>query len=246
MASVTRLDAFDSGKLQFTTYRKSMQGSGGTVQHVYGSHPLRIQTSVGVRLPFGLSTYPNSDPPKKSIDFDLGGQDDFRAVIEEVEGAAKAYAVANGAELFGITDPDELKALCRLNFRSSIKKGKEGYSDTFKAGVDSNSREDKIKVFVGDFTTSALGTVADVKPRTTATAVLELRSLWVVDGKFGCKWSVPQIKVYSQATHLSEAAIAIDDGSTMVDGPPPAKRLCVAPPQDTCDSDDLEPPPDEY
>jgi hypothetical protein len=184
MAGVTRVADFDHELLQFGKYRLNSGGKGGAVSYTYNGVPLRIQTPVGMRLPFGISTYPDSDPPKKTIDFDLDGHDAFREVIEAVEVSIKAHAVENGREMFNKKDvsAEELAMMARFNFRSSIKAGKEGYSPTFKASVEHYKGADKIAVFVGDAERSTLGCSADVVKNTTGTAILELKSFWVVDG----------------------------------------------------------------
>lgn len=227
MASITQYSAFDPSKLSFGKFRQNTSGKGGSVPYTYGDQPvLRIQTPVGMRLPFGISTYPDSDPPKKTIDFDLDGHDEFRAVIEAVEAAARAHAVANGKELFNNDNREELQMFVKFNSRSSIKKGKGQYSDTFKAAIDYKNGEDKIGIWVGNTERSTMGSCADVCNNSTATGIIELRSFWIVDGKMGCKWTCPQLKVYSTNKKLHESDMMINDGSIMTvpDDVPPAKR----------------------
>ena len=64
-SSVITYDEFDPAKLVFTSYKPNGAGRGGSVQYKYDNGPLYIQTPVNMRLPFGLSVYPDSDPPKK-------------------------------------------------------------------------------------------------------------------------------------------------------------------------------------
>ena len=188
---VVSYSEFDVSKLNFTAYKQNGAGRGGSVANVYGGtgKPLYLQTPVGLRVPFGVSVYPDSDPPKKSIDYDMAGQEAFVAVIRAVEEKAKEFAIANSQQLFGISDAEEAKAMCRFNFRSSIKPGKPPYSDTFKTSVESRGFNDQIMVFVAiNKEKSRYGVLEDVAKQSTTTAILELKNMWVVDGKFGCKW----------------------------------------------------------
>lgn len=234
-AGVIGVHEFDVSKLDFGTFRPNSNGKGGSVPYMYDGQPvLRLQTPVGMRLPFGISTFPDSDPPKKNVDFDLEGHEAFQAVIESVEAAAREHAVANHKSILKNDNREEAAMIAKYNFRSNIKKGKGQYSDTFKAAVDYSERDgDKIRVFVGDMESSALGTCADVPKNSTATAIVELRSFWVVDGKFGCKWTCPQIKVYNKNKKLHETdEMVINDGSVMA-APDAAAAQLEAPHADT-------------
>ena len=167
--------------------------------------------------------------------------------MRQVENEAKKFAIANGKEMFGRTDVDELKAICNLNFRSSIKPGRENYSDTFKTSVESHGYNDKIRVFIGDENSGKYGCIEDVKANSRAVAIVELKSLWVVDGKFGLKYTTAQIKLNPRAqSKLNEAnfmafrdgskLITEEDGNASEDEEPPAKRQCTDPAD--------EPPPE--
>lgn len=237
--NVVSYSDFDIGQLNFTAYKQNGAGRGGSVANVYGGtgKSLHLQTPVGLRVPFGVSVYPDSDPPKKSIDYDMAGQEAFVAVVRAVEEKAKEFAIANSQQLFGISDPEEAKAMCRFNFRSSIKPGKPPYSDTYKTSVESRGFNDQVMVFVAlNKEKSRYGVLEDVEKNCTVTSIVELKSLWVVDGKFGVKWVTSQVKVYGSAKKLSESPVmAIQDGSVLVTDErelaeleePAAKRRCV-------------------
>lgn len=237
MSGIINYADFDPSKLQFGNFRQNSGGKGGSVPYTYDDSPvLRIQTPTGMRLPFGVSTFPDSDPPKKTIDFDLENQEAFQAMIEQVEGAARAHAVSNGKALFNNDNVDELQVLVKCNFRSSIKKGKGPYADLFKASIEHQKGEDKVGVFVGDEHNSAVGSCADITRNSKGTAILELKSFWVVDGKLGCKWVCPQIKVYSSSKKLHEAPMMIQDGSVVTEPEPKRQKV---------EQDDLDAPSDE-
>ena len=203
----------NGGKTIYINYRKGM---------------FRMQTPV-MTMPYNMGCYDKGDYPKYSLDVafrDLDSDSKVKAFhdnMNKLEQFILESALKNSKDWFSKTHKslDVLRALFTPLIKKSIDKetgepdGK--YADTIKFKLPVRDGKPKFKII--DFQDQVIEN-PDLKSLFTKESKVQVIArcggIWVIAGKFGCTWTVEEVRVESNMDSSSGGKISFindDDDS---------------------------------
>jgi hypothetical protein len=178
--------------------------------------PVRFQIPR-MYMPFGISGFvPSSGPTKWNIDFSMKGHDEdgnevktFYEFLTAIEHKVIEHIQVNSADIFGSR---QTFADLQLKFNSNIKTT-PGREPKFRVKVDTVfGKENEIKPCIFNATNVQVldRAVSGLFSRHSGTAIVELGSVYFMNGKFGLTWRLHQLKVF-EPQHLKGFQIEPED-----------------------------------
>ena len=169
--------------------------------------PVRFQIPR-MYMPFGISGFvPKSGPTKWNIDFAMKGYDEpenevkiFYEFLMSLEHKLIEHIQVNSADIFG--SRQSLTAL-ESKFNSNIKTTPDR-EPKFRVKVDTvfgNDSEIRPCIFNASNVQVLDRASSGLFARQTGTAIVELGSVYFMNGKFGLTWRLHQLKVF-EPQHL--------------------------------------------
>lgn len=154
-------------------------------------------------MPFGISGFvPTSGPTKWNIDFSMKGHDEpgndvkiFYDFLVAIEHKVIEHIQVNSADIFGSR---QTFADLQLKFNSNIKTT-PGREPKFRVKVDTvfgNESEIKPCIFNAANVQVVDRASSGLFSRHSGTAIVELGSVYFMNGKFGLTWRLHQLKVF--------------------------------------------------
>tara|TARA_R110002072_G_scaffold157128_3_gene307621 strand:- start:1673 stop:2326 length:654 start_codon:yes stop_codon:yes gene_type:complete len=179
--------------------------------------PIRFQIPK-LYLPFGLSEFkPSYGPSKYYVDFSFKGWDQDESIVKkfydfirDIEDKIVKNLCENSEKIFGeVKDYDNISK----KFNSNIKMPKNGmYAPNFKVKCDDTFIYDSTNKLLTDEKTAGL------YMKKSASAILELSSVYFMNGQFGLVWKCYQLKLFDNVDYVDPDVISDDEEE--VTGPP--------------------------
>lgn len=216
---------FDTSKISFSDV-KTNQNGGKSVYINLNNSQFVIQTPV-MTIPFGLNVYDKGDYPKYSVEISFRDMEEnykikgFYENMEKLEEMILEYAVKNSMAILGKkkVNREVMEAMYTPILRKSRDKetgeldgkypttmklklpfwdGKESYT------MESFSEEKKVLEIPQEeaFTKNA-----------KIQAIIKCGGMWVVNGKFGCTWSVVKVRAEENKSISNYSFVDDDDDS---------------------------------
>ena len=186
MIQIQKSSEFSPAGLKFCKLRKNRYGG----KIVYLDEKVYLQLPF-MRAPFGLSAFTNQSTGQTTYSLDLSlDDDDLKAKLTELDDLVVETVAANSVEWLGKElSVDTLK---QALYTPIVRPGK-GYPDTIK-----------LKVLTAPATecyTTEQETIPldEIEKGQRAMAIVELNSIWFVDGKFGVSLRLQQVMVEPSA-----------------------------------------------
>jgi len=185
----------DLSKINFGTPVRNAKG-GLFIPDQYGTKKsLRIQTPV-MRIPFGLSssTLYESSGMTVNVSFDQYESNpqlkQFFEFIKKFDNRVFESGKSSHKDWF--PGKKYIPEVLEANFKRNIKDPKDPkYSPLMKFKVPQIKDKYEIDVFIENEPT----TMEALTPNAMIIAIVEPRSVWIVNGNFGVTWTVRQIKI---------------------------------------------------
>lgn len=216
---------FDTSNISFSDV-KTNQNGGKSVYINLNNSQFVIQTPV-MTIPFGLNVYDKGDYPKYSVEISFRDMEEnykikgFYENIEKLEEMILDYAVKNSMAILGKkkVNREVMEAMYTPILRKSRDKetgeldgkypttmklklpfwnGKESYT------MESFSEEKQVLEIPQEeaFTKNA-----------KIQAIIKCGGIWVVNGKFGCTWSVYKVRVEENKSISNYSFVDDEDDS---------------------------------
>ena len=216
--------SFDISKLSFNDV-KTNQNGGKSVYISLDKSKFALQTPVMV-LPYDMSVYDKGDYPKYSIELsfrDLG--DNYRVAgfyerMEQLDNLILDTAVKNSMKWFGKkkSNREVMEAL----YTPIVKRSRDKETGEYDGKYPSSIRV-KLPFWEGKKSYEILSfkddSPLDVEQEevfskgSKVQAIIKCGGIWVVNGKFGCTWSVEKIRVESNPTVKNYSFVEDDSDS---------------------------------
>lgn len=217
MTSIIKSSSFQPSEVNFAPAGQNKMG-GKIVYVSYGKEKNKIflQTPE-VSLPFGISSYVDkATGAVSSFSLDISFRDletnpDLRVFydkMKELDGLMVNTAVSKSVEWLG---KNKSKDVILDNYKPLVKPPNDPkYSDVMRVKILWDSKKDEFGSKFYD--ENKLETTHEyISKGTTAKMLLELRSVWFVQGSFGIKFALVQLKVVSRPQKFIGCALLDDD-----------------------------------
>ena len=190
--SIQLSSAFDVSTITFSKLMKSKKGNKSV--YLSGSNGSKVHIQLPyMRAPFGLSTFTDEKSGSQSFSLDLALDEndanpdvlDFKNKIEKLDEMVLTNASKNSKEWFG--QDYDAAGLKKYNlFKPMARPGKDQYADkkTFKLKILQDSK-------TGEFVPESynhkreLVSMTSIEKSQKVMCIIELSSIWIIDGKFG-------------------------------------------------------------
>ena len=216
--------SFDISKLSFNDV-KTNQNGGKSIYISLDKSKFSLQTPV-MALPYDMSVYDKGDYPKYSIELSFRDMEDnyriagFYERMEQLDNLILDTAVKNSMKWFGKkkSNREIMEALYTPIVKRSRDKETGEYDGKYPASIRvklpfwDGKKSYEILSFKDD-------TALDVEQEevfskgSKVQAIIKCGGIWVVNGKFGCTWSVEKVRVESNPTVKNYSFVEDDSDS---------------------------------
>ena len=216
--------SFDISKLSFNDV-KTNQNGGKSIYISLDKSKFALQTPV-MALPYDMSVYDKGDYPKYSIELSFRDMEDnyriagFYERMEQLDNLILDTAVKNSMKWFGKkkSNREIMEALYTPIVKRSRDKETGEYDGKYPASIRvklpfwDGKKSYEILSFKDD-------TALDVEQEevfskgSKVQAIIKCGGIWVVNGKFGCTWSVEKVRVESNPTVKNYSFVEDDSDS---------------------------------
>ena len=233
--SIQKAENVSTNEIQFSPIKTNNYG-GKFASVTYKGAWMSLQTPTKMRAPFGMKVYENRDPKTgelkgKSfvlpasfsgyeIDESTGKpknqkMGDFYKLMCDMEKKLIKHASKNGLTWIG--DEDASEPVCKALLRTSVnwskdpktKKINKQYAPTIKLNLPIWEGKMRCKVFL-DGRDHEIRDVDELVKRTTGrlnfTAIIKCDKVSFNGGKYGFKWSIQQLKLYTTSNKMDSYA----------------------------------------
>ena len=216
--------SFDISKLSFNDV-KTNQNGGKSVYISLDKSKFALQTPVMV-LPYDMSVYDKGDYPKYSIELSFRDMEDnyrvagFYERMEELDNLILDAAVKNSMKWFGKKKSN--REIMEALYTPIVKRSRDKETGEYDGKYPSSIRI-KLPFWEGKKSYEILSfkddSPLDVEQEevfnkgSKVQAIIKCGGIWVVNGKFGCTWSVEKIRVESNPTVKNYSFVEDDSDS---------------------------------
>ena len=220
--TIVKAHRIEPAKISFSDV-KSNDNNGKTVYLNYSNNIFRMQTPV-MTLPYDMGFYDKGEYPKYTIELSFRDMDECPKVngyhknMEKIDKMLIENGVKNSMAWFKkkTTSKDVILAL----FNPIIKKSKDKetgefdgkYPDTIRLKLPFRDGKPNFEI-----THLETNEKLDTDPKelfvkgSRVQAIVRCGGIWIIGGKFGCTWSVEQIRVDAPKTIKDYSFIADSD-----------------------------------
>lgn len=222
--SIQKSHSFDTTKLIFNDVKTNANG-GKSIYISLNKSKFALQTPV-MTLPFDLSVYDKGDYPKYSIDVSFKDMEDnyrisgFYEKMETLDNLILEAAVKNSMKWFGKKKASReiMEALYTPIVKRSKDKETGEYDGKFPASIRlklpfwNGKKSYELVSFKDDSPVDQdLETVFTKNSKVQA--IIKCGGVWIVNGKFGCTWSIEKVRVESNPTIKNYSFVADESDS---------------------------------
>lgn len=216
--------SFDTSKLSFNDVKTNKNG-GKSIYISLDKSKFALQTPV-MTLPYDMSVYDKGDYPKYSIELSFRDMEDnyriagFYERMEQLDNLILDTAVKNSMKWFGKkkSNREIMEALYTPIVKRSRDKETGEYDGKYPASI-----RVKLPFWDGKKSYEILSfkedTPLDVEQEevfskgSKVQAIIKCGGVWIVNGKFGCTWSVEKVRVESNPTVKNYSFVEDDSDS---------------------------------
>jgi hypothetical protein len=222
--SIQKSHSFDTNKLCFNDVKTNTNG-GKSVYISFNKGKFALQTPV-MTLPFDMSVYDKGDYPKYSIDVSFKDMEDnyringFYERMETLDNLILDAAVKNSMKWFGKkkANLEIMEALYTPIVKRSKDKETGEYDGKFPAGMRLklpfwNGKKSYELVSFKDDSPLDLDLETVFTKSSKVQALIKCGGVWIVNGKFGCTWSIEKVRVESTPAIKNYSFVADDSDS---------------------------------
>lgn len=214
---ILKVSEIDVSKIKFGQIRTLEKTGGKIIPMSYtGRKYFQVQTPE-MRAPFGLNKWDKGGPVKWSIDLSFGDADSrpsvkaFQDFLKELDNKILEAGHENSFPWLNAKKPKELETtegkyapLIKYSKDKATGNISDKYPPTVKLSLQTKTKKDKdgnivserIEAYDED---ADLFDLMEIDPAVTkgakVVAIIQLSSLWVVSGRFGCSAKVVQIQL---------------------------------------------------
>ena len=216
--------SFDISKLSFNDV-KTNQNGGKSVYISLDKSKFALQTPVMV-LPYDMSVYDKGDYPKYSIELSFRDMEDnyrvagFYERMEQLDNLILDAAVKNSMKWFGKKKSN--REIMEALYTPIVKRSRDKETGEYDGKYPSSIRI-KLPFWEGKKSYEILSFKDDLpldveqeevfNKGSKVQAIIKCGGIWVVNGKFGCTWSVEKIRVESNPTVKNYSFVEDDSDS---------------------------------
>ena len=167
----------------------------------YNGGKFAMQSAPSMRVPFGVSVFDQSNPPKYSINLSFNGYETnadvkaFYQAIEDLDRFVVDEAVKNSKAWFG---KEKSREVLEEFYTPSLKFGKnKDYPPTMKVNLKRRGESFETKFFDSKGKPHKEMPVEELLAKgTQVTVLLTLKDVWIAGtGKFNLRWDADQILI---------------------------------------------------
>jgi hypothetical protein len=215
---------FDTSNISFSDV-KTNQNGGKSVYINLNNSQFVIQTPV-MTIPFGLNVYDKGDYPKYSVEISFRDMEEnykikgFYENMEKLEEMILDYAVKNSMAILGKkkVNREVMEAMYTSILRKSRDKetgeldGKYPTTMKLKLPFWDGKESYTMESFSSEKQVLEIPQEEAFTKNAKIQAIIKCGGIWVVNGKFGCTWSVYKVRVEENKS-ISNYSFVDDDGS---------------------------------
>ena len=216
---------FDTSKISFSDV-KTNQNGGKSVYINLNNSQFVIQTPV-MTIPFGLNVYDKGDYPKYSVEISFRDMEEnykikgFYENMEKLEEIILDYAVKNSMAILGKkkVNREVMEAMYTPILRKSRDKetgeldGKYPTSMKLKLPFWNGKESYTMESFSSEKLVLEIPQEEAFTKNGKIQAIIKCGGIWVVNGKFGCTWSVYKVRVEENKSISNYSFVDDDDVS---------------------------------
>ena len=185
---------FEPSGVIFSALKKNKNGGKSVVLTRSDKKKLYLQLPF-MRSPFGLSAFTDESTNKTSYSLDLSFDNDNEEGLElanklrELDEIILNTVATNSKEWLG--KKYDINVIREALYKPLVRPGKEGYADTLKLKVQTNSS--------GDFVSEVYNSVRDqismdeIERGQRCMCIVEIGQVWFIDNKFGVSVRLSQV-----------------------------------------------------
>jgi hypothetical protein len=176
----------------------------------YNGGKFAMQSAPSMRVPFGVSVFDQSSPPKYSINLSFNGYETnadvkaFYQAIQDLDKFVVDEAVKNSKAWFG---KEKSREVLEEFYTPSLKFGKnKDYPPTMKVNLKRRGESFETKFFDSKGKPHREMAIEELLAKgTQVTVLLTLKDVWIAGtGKFNLRWDADQILINKLAESGSE------------------------------------------
>tara|TARA_B110000114_G_C14958568_1_gene343402 strand:- start:55 stop:735 length:681 start_codon:yes stop_codon:yes gene_type:complete len=216
--------SFDTSKLSFNDVKTNKNG-GKSIYISLDKSKFALQTPV-MTLPYDMSVYDKGDYPKYSIELSFRDMEDnyriagFYERMEQLDNLILDTAVKNSMKWFGKkkSSREIMEALYTPIVKRSRDKETGEYDGKYPASIRvklpfwNGKKSYEILSFKED-TPLEVEQAEVFSKGSKVQAIMKCGGVWIVNGKFGCTWSVEKVRVESNPTVKNYSFVEDDSDS---------------------------------
>ena len=207
---------FSVNKVQYSDVKASSNGTGAKNMYLnYENGQRIILHTPKMHLPFGVSKFQEpGKPPKYSLDLSFGKMDEdpkvkaFYDVIHSID--EKIIADTKKNSLTWLRKKTVSEDVARTLYTPAVKRSKDKetgevndkYPPTFKAKIPFWEDVFKCDVFDHDKTKLEGDFTGHLTKGMSVMAIVRCSGVWFSGGKYGCTWTLHQLKIVSKPQGL--------------------------------------------
>jgi len=185
---------FEPSGVIFSALKKNKNGGKSVVLTRSDKKKLYLQLPF-MRSPFGLSAFTDESTNKTSYSLDLSFDNDneegqeLANKLRELDEIILNTVATNSKEWLG--KKYDINVIREALYKPLVRPGKEGYADTLKLKVQTNSSGD----FVSEVYNSVRDQISmdDIERGQRCMCIVEIGQVWFIDNKFGVSVRLSQV-----------------------------------------------------